>query len=82
MTLIECIGEEAMQRLVGCFGGTTIYVPSRVPDEARDSRVREAFVQHVQDGGTFMQSYAAVASEVGLTVRRVQQIVATEYETF
>ena len=74
--LLALIGPEAMQRVCDEFGGSMVYIPVRVPDSARDERIREMYVDNLRAGSTCMSSYRTVAGELDLSVRRVQQIVA------
>jgi histone H3/H4 len=75
--LMECIGREAMERLCRKFGGQRVYVPHEVPILRRDERIREIFAHELRHGSTCMSAYQTAAESYALSVRRVQQIVAT-----
>ena len=75
-SLISVLGEDAMRRLVAEYGGELIYVPQHMPVPDRDERIREQFTSALQAGGTCMSSYTECAEVYGLSVRRVQEIVA------
>ena len=77
--ILDCLGRDAMQRLCDEFGGETIYVPLRVPEPERDERVKRMFDEQLRAGSTCMSSYRNVAEEEGLSIRRVQQIVAESF---
>jgi len=76
--ILKCLGRDAMQKLCNEFGGETIYVPLRVPEPERDERVRQMFDERLREGSTCMSSYRRAADEEGLSIRRVQQIIAGE----
>ncbi len=79
--LLECLGHSAMHRLCNEFGGVTLYVPKRVPNPLRDNTIRVRFSESIKrPETTCMSSYRAVAGEFGLSVRRVQEIVAVPVE--
>lgn len=75
--MLKILGVDAMQRLCDEFGGSMVYIPSRVPDPARDEKARTLYVANLQAGSTCMSSYRSVAEALDLSVRRVQQIVSS-----
>ena len=72
--LLNCIGEDAMDRLCREFGGTKIYVPKHPP--AKERIVFEFHSARKQTGLTCMAAYQTVAEEYDISVRQVQRIVA------
>ena len=74
--LMQIIGPELMERVCSAFGGERVYIPHRMHDESRDEYVQTLFTETVQSGATCMSAYRRAADEVGLSVRRVQDIVA------
>ena len=75
--LFNILGADAMQRLVDQFGGRRIYIPKHVPDPARDGKILVIFSESIKSGASCMSSYERCAEETKLSVRRVQQIVAS-----
>lgn len=75
-TLLETIGADAMQKLVDEFGGQMIYVPTKVPNPDRDDDIRATFSESLKTGSTCMNAYNLCASQSGLSLRRVQEIVS------
>ena len=75
--LLRIVGTEKMQAICDEFGGERIYIPTRIPDTNRDTRILEVFASAREDGATVMSSYQQAAEEVGLSVRRVREIVAS-----
>lgn len=73
--IIAIIGRDRMERLVREFGGMTVYIPLKLPDEERDDRIRLRFSEHLKSTASCMTSYGACADEFGLSVRRIQEIV-------
>jgi DNA invertase Pin-like site-specific DNA recombinase len=74
--LLEIIGHEAMGKLCREYGGCTIYVPIQPPAPERDSTIRSLFSESLHGGTSTMSSYRLCAEEFGLSVRRVQEIIA------
>jgi len=74
--ILKAIGPDAMQALCREFGGTQIYVPKKVPQPERDECIVLSFSHALKDGSTCMNAYERCAEDTGLSVRRVQQIVA------
>jgi hypothetical protein len=66
-----------MAKLVKHYGGERIYIPRQVPDPERDETIRQMYVSALRQGSTCMNAYASAAEPYDLSVRRVQQIVAT-----
>ncbi len=75
--LFNILGADAMQRLVDRFGGQRIYIPKTVPDPQRDGKILVIFSESIKSGASCMSSYERCAEETKLSVRRVQQIVAS-----
>lgn len=74
--LYDILGPDAMQRLISEFGGKRIYIPKTVPDPKRNGKILVIFSESIKSGASCMSSYERCADETGLSVRRVQQIVA------
>ena len=74
--LMEIVGPELMQRICQEFAGEQIYIPKRAPDPHRDVHIIIQFAAAQKLGATCMNAYEQCADETGLSVRRVQQIVA------
>ena len=72
----DLIGDENTQLLVKHFGGQQVYIPKKMPDGNRNQRILVIFSSSIKTGCTCMAAYENAADEVGLSVRRVQQIVA------
>jgi len=75
-SILETIGREAMERLCREFGGTTLYIPLRPPEVLRNEKIVTLFSHALKAGGTCMSAYNECAQEFGLSVRRVQEIIA------
>ncbi len=73
--ILRAIGADAMQRLVNEFGGQQIYVPITVPEPGRDDNILRLFSESLKAGST-MNAYQACSDQTGLSVRRIQKIVA------
>ena len=66
--LERAVGRELAGRMAWRYGGCRIYIPLRPPPAGRDRAILER-----RRGGL---GIAAIAAEVGLSERRVQQILA------
>lgn len=75
--LMRIVGREKMQEICDAFGGERVYIPTSVPDPERDERIMEIFIDTLRGGSTVMSSYRRAAETSGLSVRRVQEIIAT-----
>jgi len=73
--ILRAIGPDAMQKLVNEFGGQQIYVPLAVPEPGRDDNILRLFSESLKVGST-MNAYQRCADQSGLSVRRIQKIVA------
>jgi hypothetical protein len=74
--LYDALGADGMRALVDAFGGKRIYVPKQVHVPDRDDKIIVLFSESIESGASCMSSYERCADETGLTVRRIQQIVA------
>jgi hypothetical protein len=70
------IGSESTRLLIQHFGGQQIYIPKKELKPDRDIRILTIFSQSIKSGTTCMNAYENAAQEAGLSIRRVQQIVA------
>jgi hypothetical protein len=75
--ILRLIGPDAMRRLIDGMGGERVYVPTRIPDPERYDKIIHTFEAVLQAGATTMSAYQSASAESGLSVRRVQEIVAT-----
>jgi hypothetical protein len=76
-TLLQILGPEAMSKLISAFGGERIYVPGRIIEPNRDDKIVDTFFNKLKSGSSTMSAYVSASAESGLSVRRVQEIVAT-----
>ena len=74
--LLSLLGRDRLEALISEYGGTNIYVPKRVPDPHRDNHIRVMFSDSLKAGTSTMSSYLVCSREYGLSLRRVQEIVA------
>jgi hypothetical protein len=75
--LLECIGFEALEKLCDQFGGQMIYIPKNCPQTERNREICQIFFESLKGGATCMASYGEAAKVHDLSVRRVQQIIAS-----
>jgi hypothetical protein len=66
-----------MQDLIDEFGGQQVYIPKTMPDPSRNQRIITIFSESLKSGSTCMNAYQRAADEEGLSLRRVQEIVAS-----
>tara|TARA_Y100000034_G_C6823349_1_gene371053 strand:+ start:645 stop:890 length:246 start_codon:yes stop_codon:yes gene_type:complete len=74
--LLDIIGPEAMAKLCEACGGTTLYIPKKVPHPERNHNIRVKFEQSLNAGSSTLNAYQLLANDFGLSMRRVQEIVA------
>jgi hypothetical protein len=74
--LVEVVGKDCAEAIRARFGGTSLYIPKHGAGQWRDESIRSGFVEELHHGATCMGAYRSLADEYGLSVRRVQAVVA------
>ena len=75
--LVELIGIENANKLSMAYGGTYIYIPKHLELESRNQDIKTEFTVLLNNGATCMNAYKTMTKEYDLSLRQVQQIIAT-----
>lgn len=79
--LASIVGNDTMKQICDILGGEVIYIPVAYKPTDRDTRLAQDFIQLRQNKNTCMMSYADLANQYDLSVRRVQEIVSSQLKT-
>ena len=73
--IMDIVGEDLMAEICDALGGQTVYIPTRVPDFARDHRICLEFNEAVHSTSTVGSAYVKVAQLEGISPRTVQRAI-------